>query len=227
VPTDRGILLRFDVPLDRAKAGDVDNYSITSWHYKRTYQYGSPNFRADDTPGIDPVAPSRAYVSKDGHAVFIAVPRMKPVMQMRIAWSSATASGLPFQESAYLTPYELTPFDPRQEGFGDLTIDLTPRAITISSNAAPVSVEEGRRLAQMYGCAACHAAEDTAVAKLGPPWKGLFGRDRTFATGTVRVTADEAYLRESILNPAAKVVSGYEAGMPSFAGVLTDAQIDS
>ena len=44
------------------------------------------------------------------------------------------------------------------------------------------------------------------------------------------VIADEAYLRESILEPAAKIVSGYErgeSGMPSYAGVLTDAQIES
>jgi cytochrome c2 len=226
VPTDKGVLLRFDVPLDRARAADADNYSITTWHYKRTYQYGSPNFRADETPGIDPVAPSRAYVSTDGRAVFVGVPAMKPVMQMRVAWSIATAAGAPFQESAYFTPYELTPFDPKKEGFGDIRIDLTPRAIAPSASA-PASAEEGRRIAQTYGCAACHAAEDTTVAKLGPPWKGLYGRERTFATGTVRITADEAYIRESILNPAAKVVSGYEAGMPSFAGVLTDAQIDS
>jgi cytochrome c2 len=145
---------------------------------------------------------------------------------MRVAWSIATAAGAPFQESAYFTPYELTPFDPKKEGFGDIRIDLTPRAIAPSASA-PASAEEGRRIAQTYGCAACHAAEDTTVAKLGPPWKGLYGRERTFATGTVRITADEAYIRESILNPAAKVVSGYEAGMPSFAGVLTDAQIDS
>ena len=226
VPTDKGVLLRFDAPLDRARAVDVDNYSISTWHYRRTYQYGSPNFRADETPGIDPVAPSRAYLSNDGRAVFIAIPAMKPVMQMRVAWSIATAAGAPFQESAYFTPYELTPFDSKKEGFGDIRIDLTPRAI-VTSAAAAVSGDEGRRIAQMYGCAACHAAEDTGVAKLGPPWKGLYGRERTFATGTVRITADEAYIRESILNPAAKVVSGYEAGMPSFAGVLTDAQIDS
>jgi cytochrome c2 len=148
-------------------------------------------------------------------------------MQMRVAWSIATASGAPFQESAYFTPYELTPFDPKKEGFGDIRIDLTPRSMTTTSTTVPVSPEEGRRVAQMYGCAACHATEDISIAKLGPPWKGLYGRERTFATGTVRTIADEGYLRESILNPSAKVVSGYEAGMPSFAGVLTDAQIDS
>jgi cytochrome c2 len=166
-------------------------------------------------------------VSQDGRTVFVAVPAMKPVMQMRIAWSIATATGMPFQESAYFTPYELTPFDPKKEGFGDLKIDLTPRAMTTTATASPVSAEEGKRVAQRYGCIACHATEDVSIAKLGPPWKGLYGRERTFATGTVRTVADDEYLRESILNPAAKVVSGYEAGMPSFAGVLTDAQIDA
>ena len=46
----------------------------------------------------------------------------------------------------------------------------------------------------------------------------------------LRVVADDAYLRESILQPTAKVVTGYErgeAGMPSYAGVLNDAQIES
>ena len=66
------------------KAVDPDNYSLTSWHYKRTYQYGSPQFKADGTPGIDRLAPSSAYLSKDGRSVFIGVPGMKPVMQMRV-----------------------------------------------------------------------------------------------------------------------------------------------
>jgi hypothetical protein len=72
--------------------------------------------------------------------------------------------------------------------------------------------------------------ESGAAARLGPTFKGLYGGERTFARDVVRVTADEAYIRESILEPSAKIVSGYElggAGMPSYAGVLTDAQIES
>jgi len=68
------------------------------------------------------------------------------------------------------------------------------------------------------------------MAKLGPPFKGLYGSRRSFAGGVVQIVADEVYIKESILTPAAKIVSGYErggAGMPSFAGVLTDSQIDS
>jgi mono/diheme cytochrome c family protein len=229
IPMDKGILVRFDVPLDPVSANTADNFSLTSWHYKRTFNYGSPQFRADGSPGIDRLAPSRAYLSADRRSVFIAVPGMKPVEQMRLAWSLTTADGQPFQDSAYFTPYELARFEPRDHGFGDLVVDLSPRAIAPES-ASAVSAAEGRRLYQLYGCMACHAIDDSTVTRLGPSWKGLFGSPRAYAKGVLRATADEAYLRESILDPAAKVVSGYErgeSGMPSYAGVLDDRQIDS
>ena len=229
VPTDKGVLIEFDVPIDPVKAVNPDNYSLTSWHYKRTYQYGSPQFKADGSTGIDRLPASSAYLSKDGRRLFIGVRGMKPVMQMRLAWSLGTAAGKAFQESAYFTPYELATFDPIKEGFGDISIDLSPRATTVAA-AAPVNAEEGRRLYQLYGCMACHSIENAAMAKLGPTFKGLYGSQRTFAGGVVQILADEAYIRESIINPSAKIVSGYErggAGMPSFAGVLTDGQIDS
>jgi mono/diheme cytochrome c family protein len=226
---DKGVLLRFDEPVDPDQASNPDNYSLTSWHYKRTYQYGSPQFKADGTPGIDRLAPSAAYVSKDRRSVFVAAPDMTPVMQMRIGWSLATAGGTAVQNSAFFTPYELTTFDPKAEGFGDIRIDLSRREATVEA-AAPVGVAEGQRLAQLYGCMACHATEANAPSRLGPTWKGLYGAPRPYAKGALRALADDAYLRESILQPAAKVVSGYErgeAGMPSYAGVLTDPQIES
>ena len=102
VAMDKGMLVRFDTALDPAKAANPDNYSVTSWKYKRTYQYGSPQFKADGTPGIDRLAPSHAYLSKDGRSVFIGVPDMKPVMQMRLGWSLATASGSGVREQRLL-----------------------------------------------------------------------------------------------------------------------------
>lgn len=229
VAMDSGVLLRFDVALDRSKAADPDSYALTSWHYKRTYQYGSPQFKADGTPGIDRLAPSRAYLSSDARSVFIAVPGMARVEQMRLGWSLATADGVRFQESAYFTPYELTRFDPRAEGFGALTVDLSPRAVA-AEGAVAVTVDEGRRLAQLYGCMACHGVDASTVSRLGPTWKGLYGSERTYAKGVLKTIADDGYLRESILDPAAKIVTGYErgeAGMPSYSGVLTDPQIES
>jgi mono/diheme cytochrome c family protein len=228
VPMDKGLLVRFDTALDPAKAANPDNYSVTSWKYKRTYQYGSPQFKADGTPGIDRLAPSHSYLAHDGRSVFISVPGMKPVMQMRLGWSLATSKGAAFENSAYFTPYELPTFDPVAEGFGTMTVDLSPRALA-ATPATPVTVEEGRRVSQLFGCIACHST-DPAISMLGPTWKGLYGSERSYARGSLRAVADDAYLRESILEPAAKIATGFErgdAGMPSYAGVLTQAQLDA
>ena len=75
-------------------------------------------------------------------------------------------------------------------------------------------------------------ADDQGIAKAGPSWKGLFGAERpVVAAGKpVKVKADETYLRESILDPTAKIASGFEKGeyaMPSYAGVVTDSQVES
>jgi mono/diheme cytochrome c family protein len=165
--------------------------------------------------------------------VFLGVPGMKPVMQLRVGWSLATADGLAFEENAYTTPYELAKFDPRAEGFGDIAVDLTPRAAAAAADAGPASLAEGQRLAQLFACVACHATEpNPMVVKNGPVWKGLYGSERTvFAGGKpVKVTVDDAYVREAILDPSAKIAAGYEKSeyaMPSFAGVLTPTQVDS
>jgi cytochrome c2 len=227
-PMDKGVLVRFEVPLDPAAATDPANYSLESWHYRRSFQYGSPHLKADNTPGQDRLTASSAYLSKDGRSVFIGVPEMKPVMQMRVGWSLATAEGQKFGETSYFTPYELPAFDPAKEGFEAITVDLTPRAMT-KRTEAPASIEEGERIYKMMGCMACHAADDSNQPKIGPSWRGIYDTDRQIAKGPT-VHVDETYLRESILNPAAKVVKGFEkveAGMPPYAGVLTDTQVDS
>src|SRR5262249_35880316 len=154
--------------------------------------------------------------------VFVGVGDMKPVMQMRVGWSLTTPTGTNVEDNAYFTPYELATFKPAAEGFKQLTVDLSPRARIISKT--PITVEEGQRLAQLMACTACHSTGAGDGPKVGPPWKGLFGSHREFKGGEPAV-ADEAYLRESMLEPAARIVLGFEkndTSMPSYAGVLTD-----
>jgi cytochrome c2 len=85
----------------------------------------------------------------------------------------------------------------------------------------------------MFGCAACHSVGETVMTNVGPTWKGLFGSKRDYVSDKGKkgsLIADEAYLRESILEPNAKKHASFmksEFAMPSFAGVLSDAQIDS
>ena len=227
-PMDKGVLLRFNEPLDPKLAADPASYSVERWNYKRTFNYGSPHLKLDGTPGQDWMMPSSAYLSKDGLSVFVGIPDMKPVMQMRLGWGLKSADGGNAQNSAYFTPYEFAKFDPEKEGFGDIKVDLTPRKSTQLALAKP-TVEEGQRLYQMVGCMACHSIDGTVMGKVGPSWKGLFGSKLTFKDNTTGM-ADEAYIRESIVDPAAKIVKGYEkldTGMPIYAGVLNDSQIES
>jgi mono/diheme cytochrome c family protein len=153
---------------------------------------------------------------------------MKAVMQMRLAWALATRDGGNFEQNAYFTPYELIRFNPSDEGFDPLSVDLTPRSPAAAS-AMPVTAEEGKRIAELMGCVACHSADGSTLGKVGPSWKGLFGHEVLFADGG-KTIVDESYLRESIKEPTAKVVRGYDksdAGMPSYEGVISDAQIEA
>lgn len=71
-------------------------------------------------------------------------------------------------------------------------------------------VAMGQRFYTQLGCSACHSLDGTPM--VGPTWAGLYGREVELTTGE-RVVADEAYLRESIENPDAKIVRGYAAGV--------------
>ena len=228
VPMDKGVLIRFDVSLDAKRAGDPANYSAERWNYRRTAEYGSPHFKLDGGKGQEAMTPSSAYLSADGKSVFVGIPDMKPVMQMRLAWSLATRKGAAFEQNAYFTPYELVRFNAAAEGFAPLTVDLTPRSPSAVA-ATPLTAEEGKRIAELMGCVACHSADGSTLGKVGPTWKGLFGHEVVFADGG-KTIANEGYLRESIKEPTAKVVRGFDksdAGMPSYEGVISDAQIEA
>lgn len=77
-------------------------------------------------------------------------------------------------------------------------------------------VQAGERLFQQYACHTCHKPNSGGR---GPVLNGLFG-SQVALQGGGRVLADEAYLRESIVNPNAKMIEGYQALMPTFAGQI-------
>jgi cytochrome c oxidase subunit II len=86
-----------------------------------------------------------------------------------------------------------------------------------AGGAVPVATS-GQGLFERLGCATCHRGESGA---LGPALTTVFGsRVRLQDGGTV--TADENYLRESILNPQAKIVAGYQPVMPTFKGQVSE-----
>jgi cytochrome c1 len=85
-------------------------------------------------------------------------------------------------------------------------------------------IARGQYLASSIGCTACHSADGTTL--VGPTWKGLYGHEVEviLPDGTeTKVVANEEYLRESILNPNAKIAKGFQANlMPIYEGQLSE-----
>lgn len=77
---------------------------------------------------------------------------------------------------------------------------------------------------KVRGCANCHSID--GAAGTGPTFKGMWDQAREFADGSAG-KVDANYIRESIVNPMAKVRAGFNPVMPTYQGKLTDEQIDS
>jgi cytochrome c oxidase subunit 2 len=77
---------------------------------------------------------------------------------------------------------------------------------------------QGEKLFQKYSCNTCHTSDATGR---GPVLAGLYGKPVVLADGRT-VVADENYIRESILNPQAKVAAGFAPVMPTFQGQVNE-----
>jgi cytochrome c oxidase subunit 2 len=79
----------------------------------------------------------------------------------------------------------------------------------------------GEVVFDQQGCPSCHRGDASGS---GPSLAGLFGRSVRLGDGTT-VVADDEYIRESILDPGAKVVAGYQPIMPTYQGLLGEEAI--
>lgn len=95
-----------------------------------------------------------------------------------------------------------------------------PVATPMPGTAQPVAA--GERLFTSLGCAGCHRMEAGGV---GPSLVGIFGTEEQLENGS-SVTVDEAYLRNSILNPNAEIVAGYEPIMPAYEGRVSEEELE-
>jgi cytochrome c oxidase subunit II len=89
-----------------------------------------------------------------------------------------------------------------------------------SSGAADNPVLAGQKLFAERACITCHLSDGKGRA---PSLNGVYGGQVRLADGST-VTADDAYIRESILVPSSKIVAGYQPVMPAFQGQLTEEQ---
>jgi cytochrome c oxidase subunit 2 len=88
-------------------------------------------------------------------------------------------------------------------------------------SAGGTMAENGAKLFADLSCNTCHLENGQGR---GPVLKGLYGK-QILITGGQTVTMDDAYIRESVLQPQAKVVSGFQPIMPTFQGLVTEEQL--
>ena len=222
------VVLTFDQELDPA----IGKITIRRWNYQRSDKYGSGHYRPDGKSGEEFLPVSAPQFSADHRSVLLATPDLDPVHQLAVSYELKSASGQSFSNAAYLTLHHTSPLDLKKEGFSRL--DLAKLAANAkdqqpSPHKIKPTIERGAKVYLAIGCAACHSVDGSSNGRSGPTWKGLAGSKRKLITGeSVEVTTK--YLRESILDPTAKVAKGYnprDVGMPSYRGILSDSDIES
>jgi mono/diheme cytochrome c family protein len=219
--------LRFATKLDAASV-KPEHFAASRWNYKRAASYGSAHYKLDGTPGMEPLPCTGAQLSADGLGVLVHLPDMKPAEQYRLDWKLASAAGAPMISFTTLTLYELKPFDAAAAGFDASFKPSAPPVITAAPKEEP-TLEAGKQLITLLGCLACHSTDGKMEGMKGPTWKDLYGSEVELTDGK-KLTADAAWLRESILDPPKRVRKGFlnaDIGMPPYAGILSDSQVES
>jgi len=119
-------------------------------------------------------------------------------------------------------------FDSWYRGKEETGMEITPKPGAIGVIKREESHHpDGSALINAKGCLACHTTDGTS--KIGPTFKGVFGRKETVVRdGKEReITVDEAFIKQSILQPEIDRVKGFPPIMPSQKGFLTDVEVDA
>jgi len=100
-----------------------------------------------------------------------------------------------------------------------VVMEATAYQAWLANGGATASMSaNGKELFSQLGCATCHRSDTQGR---GPNLVGIFGKPVQLNDGRT-VMADENYIRESILNPQAKIVAGFQPIMPTFQGQVTE-----
>jgi cytochrome c oxidase subunit 2 len=123
------------------------------------------------------------------------------------------------------TVHVLEPGDFQKWLDGAYTPAAAPAAVADGAHEGPALslAQQGEILFKSKTCNACHTVNGSAL--IGPGFKGLFGSEVELIGGS-KVRAEENYLRESIMEPMAKIVKGYSPQMPTFRGMLSDEEVN-
>jgi cytochrome c oxidase subunit 2 len=84
--------------------------------------------------------------------------------------------------------------------------------------------EFGATVYTKRGCNACHSVD--GKPGIGPTWKGIYGNDVALSDGS-KVKVNDAFIHQSIMDPASQIVAGFPPVMPSYKGIISEAEIQA
>ena len=205
--------------LSPVKGGLEIHVVAKQWMWKTQHPNGAREINALHVPINEPV--TLLMTSEDViHSFFVPQFRIKQdVLPGRYTqtWFQATTTGTFHLFCTQLCGTE------HSRMVGDV-IAMTPQDYADWSAAQPQAddiAQQGERLFASLGCAGCHAPSSNVHA---PSLVGLYGKPVHLTDGRTAV-ADDAYLRDSILQPGRDIVDGYQNIMPSFSGLVGDDEI--
>jgi cytochrome c oxidase subunit 2 len=155
------------------------------------------------------------------HSFFVPAFRMKQDVlpgRYTVAWFRATKAGT---YHLFCTQYCGT----QHSGMIGNIVVMEPaqyEAWMSGGSNGPLSAS-GEKIFAELGCATCHRTDSQGR---GPNLQGVFGKPVQLEDGRM-ITADENYVRESILDPGAKVVKGFKPVMPTFQGLVSEEQVNA
>jgi cytochrome c oxidase subunit II len=204
----------------------ANSYEVLVTGQKWKWLFTYPNGHVDENLHVPIATPIRLVMTSEDviHGFYIPAFRLKrdvvPGRYVKL-WFQATKPG---EYQIYCTQYCGT-------GHSDMWAKAVvhepggfERWLEDASNflAKMSPAQAGERLYRTRGCAQCHSVDGKAGT--GPTFKMLFGHQVPLDGGKT-VVADENYVRESILEPQATIVAGFQPVMPTFKGRLKDQEI--
>lgn len=207
---NKHIFIGFKDPLPASLSLIAPRPELDLWNIKRTAKYGSGHYRWDGKPGEHSVKTGKLTVSKNRLRVSIEIPPIfrSDIMRLRLHLHDTSTGTEPYEIEIYARP-DKRPVATKS----DLTA-VVKREKTATVAIVPGNGENGALLFKNYGCIGCHSLEGAKLT--GPPLNGIATRHK----GDL-----DAFLKTSILNPAAVITEGYEPSMPSFEGVIPEQDI--
>ena len=213
-----GIEIEFTQPLAENAGWNPAGYYVTQWGYQATQTYGGQKVRHRRSEVRS------ATVSIDRRRVLLELPDLtaNEVLHIRLPQSLTAAGGQSLWGGELWYTVNRIPKN------RPVIVRTAPeKALATTESFFRFSGGNADRVMYQNYCAPCHSLDGTK--RVGPTFHRLAGSTRMAldpVSGHQReVTADAAYLRQSILDPGALIVEGYENIMPPIGGLLRESEI--